>query len=302
MMMQRSKILSKPYWHRKYVKFLERIHSKDLTFEKTKEVYYNVTGKWLDYSHPEDINQKLMWLTRYWRHPLKTKCADKYLVRDYVKEKGLGNILIPLIGVWNRAEDIPFENLPDQFVLKCNHGCGYNVICLDKDSLDWEETKKTLDVWLDTDYSEVLHEIHYRNIPRRIVCEQFIGKDGSAPTEYQFWCINGVPESILACRKNLDQSYDAASYSLNWERLFDRIGEEETVQLEKPACGLESLIEYAKILAEPFPFVRVDFYVVGTAVYLAELTFTPSANLLTNYKQSFLDRLGRELVLPSKLL
>ena len=300
--MQRSKRWTRPYWHRKYVKFLEKIHAKNLVFAKTKELYHEVTGKWLDYSHPTDINQKLMWLTRYWRHPLKTKCADKYLVREYVKGVGLEKILIPLVGVWDRAEDIPFEALPDRFVLKCNHGSGYNVICLDKRTLDWEETTKKLNAWLDTDYSELLYEIHYKDVPRKIVCEQYIGEGGVAPTEYQFWCINGVPESILACRKNLDQTYDAVSYSLTWERLFDRIGEDETVSLAKPACGLEPLIEYAKTLAAPFPFIRVDFYVVGTTIYLAEMTFTPSANLLTNYKQSFLDRLGDQLVLPEKLL
>ena len=179
---------------------------------------------------------------------------------------------------------------------------GHNVICLDKRTLDWEETKKKLNAWLDTDYSELLYEIHYKDVPRKIVCEQYIGEGGVAPTEYQFWCINGSPESILACRKNLDQTYDAVSYSLTWERLFDRIGEDETVSLAKPACGLEPLTEYAKTLAAPFPFIRVDFYVVGTAIYLAEMTFTPSANLLTNYKQSFLDRLGDKLVLPAKLL
>ena len=184
--MQRLKILTRPYWHRKYVKFLETVHSKDLPFEKTKELYYTMTGKWLDYSNPTDINQKLMWLTRYWRHPLKTKCADKYLVRDYVKGVGLEKILIPLVGVWDRAEDIPFDDLPDQFVLKCNHGSGFNVICLDKSTLDWEETKKTVNEWLDTDYSALLHEIHYKDVPRKVVCEKYIGEGGGAPTEYQF--------------------------------------------------------------------------------------------------------------------
>lgn len=300
--MGRLKILTRPYWHRKYVRFLEKIHAKDLTFERTKELYHTMTGKWLDYSNPTDINQKLMWLTRYWRHPLKTQCADKYRVRDYVESQGLGEILIPLLGVWDRADDIPFETLPEQFVLKCNHGSGFNVICLDKGKLDWEKTKKDLDGWLATDYAELLYEIHYRNIPRKIVGERYIGEGGVAPTEYQFWCINGVPESILACRKNLDQTYDAVSYSLTWERLFDRKGEDASVELEKPACGLEPLIDYAKRLAAPFPFVRVDFYVVGTAIYLAEMTFSPSANLLTNYKQSFLDRLGNMLVLPPKML
>ena len=296
------KLSTRSYWHRKYIRFLEAIHAKNLPFEKTKELYYTMTGKWLDYSNPTDINQKLMWLTRYWRHPLKTRCADKYLVRDYVKEKGLEEILTPLVGVWDKAEDIDFDSLPDRFVLKCNHGSGFNIICLDKEKLDRQETKSVLDTWLHTDYDQLLHEVHYKDIPRRIVCEEYIGKDGMAPTEYQFWCINGEPESILACRKNLDNTYDAASYSLSWERLFDRIAEDESVGLEKPACGIDLLVDYARKLSAPFPFVRVDFYVVGTNVYLAEMTFTPSANLLTNYKQSFLDRLGRQLVLPSKVL
>jgi len=293
-------LLSQRYWHIKYIELLRKCNSDKLDLELDRERYYLVTRKWLNFAKPSDLNQKLIWLNWYWHNPLKTQCADKYLVREYVKDVGLDNILTPLIGVWSNAEDIDFESLPDQFVLKCNHGSAFNIICTNKDDLDVEATRKQLNEWLGIDYSRYYYENHYKGIPRRIVCERFIGDNNSAPTEYQFWCINGEPESILVCRKNLDHTYDAASYSLNWERLYDRKEEKDDVQFNKPECGISTLINYARQLTKPFPFVRADFYVVGSSVYLAELTFTPSTNILTNYKQSFLDRLGSKLTLPPK--
>ena len=292
------KLLNRAYWHRKYIKCLEKLGSEKLPWEQVKELYYSVTGKWLDYKHPQDLNQKLMWLSRYDQNPLKTKCADKYLVREYAREKGLGELVIPLLGVWDNPNDIDFECLPDQFVLKCNHGSGYNIICLDKRSLNLEHTRDTLRMWMSEDYSELLFEMHYKPISRKIIAEPLLSE--SAPIEYQFWCLNGEPESILVCRKNFDGTYDAGSFSLQWERLFDRKNEDENVSFPCPSMGVETLAQYARTLSSPFPFVRVDFFVVGEKSYLAEMTFTPSANLLVNYKQEFLDRLGGQLQLPSK--
>ncbi len=300
--MKMGKMFSKAYWHRKYMFVLEKFQSPNLYWERARELYFNMTGKWLNYRHPVDINQKLMWLTRYWQHPLKTQCADKYLVRNYVKSLQLDNILIPLIGVWENADSIDFESLPEKFVLKCNHGSGYNVICTNKNTLNFDVVRRQLNEWMSIDYENVLYELHYKNIPRRIVCEEFISKNNVAPVEYQFWCINGEPESILVCRKNFDNTYDAASYSLEWERLFDRKEEDANVVFEKPACGIEILADYARMLAKPFPFVRLDLYVVGEKAYLAEMTFTPSNNILSKYKQSFLDRLGEKLQLPEKYI
>ena len=295
-----KKIFTWPYWHRKYIRLLELIHSKRLDKERNRELYYTMTGKWLNYSRPTDLNQKLIWLNWNWDNPLKSVCADKYRVRDYVESLGLGELLVPLIGVWDNADEIDFNELPSRFVLKCNHGSGFNIICTDKDNLDITAARMQLDKWMHTDYHKLLFERHYKDIPRMIVCEQYIGSDGTAPTEYQFWCVNGEPESILACRKNHDGTYDAASYSLTWERLYDRINEDECIFLERPSCGIGPLVQYVEKLSKPFPFVRVDFYVIAGAIYLAEMTFTPSANILSNYKQSFLDRLGKMLILPKK--
>ena len=294
-----KKFFTKAYYERKfYSKFGKYFPDLEYWYQ-AKMYYFYATGKELNYCSPKNINEKLMWLTRYWRHPLKTKCADKFLVREYIEEKGHKNILIPLIGVWDNANEIDFDTLPNQFVLKCNHGSGYNIICLDKKILNVNQTVSKLNQWLSEDFSLLAHEIHYQAIPHKVICEELISE--TAPVEYQFWCLNGQPESMLVCRKNFNGTYDAASYSLDWERLYDRINEPVNCDFERPEY-LDRLIQIAKELSKPFPFVRADFYVVDGVIYFAELTFTPAANILSAYKETFLDRLGRKLKLPSKYI
>lgn len=294
-----KKFITREYYRRKFFKKIGKYFPESQYWFKASQFYLASTGKELNYSHPKDLNEKLMWLTRYWRDPLKTLCADKFLVRDYIKENGLSDILIPLLGVWDNADEIKFDDLPQQFVLKCNHGSGYNIICLDKTKLDIDNTRNTLNKWLATDFSTIAQELHYQAIPRKIVCEKLISS--SAPIEYQFWCLNGIAESILVCRKNYDDTYDAASYSLDWNRLFDRKNENPNISFEKPVI-LNQLIAIAEILSKPFPFVRADFYVVDDKIYFAELTFTPAGNVLTAYKEEFINRLGKKLILPKKFI
>ena len=285
------------YWARKYYRTKKNYWPASYTIWDDLAYNYNIsTGRRLSYLHPKNINEKLYWLNRYWQEPLKTQCADKYAVREYVEKKGLGSILVPLIGVWDNAEQIDFNSLPNQFVLKCNHGSGYNIICVDKDNLNIEQTKNTLASWMQIDFSSLSHELHYKDIPRKIICEKLLAN--TAPIEYQAWCINGKPESFLVCRKRYEGGYDSWSYSLDWKRLYDRVVE-NVEDLPKPT-NLGQIIEYARILSNPFPFVRADFYDVNGKIYFAELTFTPAANFLAAYKESFLWRLGRKLVLPKK--
>lgn len=262
-----------------------------------KRRYFRITGKELDYRNPKDINEKLMWLTRYWQHPLKTICADKFLVREYVKDCGLEDILVPMIAVYDNANEIDFGVLPNSFALKCNHGCGFNVIVLDKNEIDFKTVRQKLNDWLNIDFHQLAYEVHYRGIPRKIICEKLLGT--SAPMEYQCWCINGEIDSILACRKNYDGSYDSWSYSTEWNHLCDRIGEQVSSELRRPV-NLDRILECAKVLSKPFPFVRADFYEVDGTVYFAELTFTPCSNILIKYKPEFLNRLGEKLTLPKK--
>lgn len=269
-----------------------------LLWIKSSIIFYERTGELMNYCHPKNINEKLMWLTRFWQDPLKTYCADKYLVRSYVSSKGLSHILVPLINVYEKASDINFDELPKGFVLKCNHGSGFNIICLDKDQADYNRIVIQLNEWMNLDFARYFYEIQYSRIERKIVCEKLLCTD-KAPTEYQLWCINGKPDSFLVCRKNYDGTYDSGSYSLDWEHLCERMGESSVDTFPKPLF-MNEMIKYAELLSEPFPFVRVDFYEVNNAVYFAELTFTPSANVLSNYKEVFLERLGNKMELPPK--
>lgn len=264
-------------------------------WKSAKREYHSRLGKELNYHNPADLNEKLMWLTRYWRHPLKTKCADKYSVRHYLTQLGLSDILVPLIGVYDTPEEIDFSSLPDKFVLKCNHGCGFNIIVLDKSVVDKAFIVNQLAKWMKIDYSKVSYELHYKSIRRKIICEQLISDE--APVEYQFWCVNGTPDSILMCRKNFDGSYDSWSFSLEWQQLFERINESKCTESLKPK-NLSAMIAYSKLLSKPFPFLRVDFYETHGRLYFAEMTFTPCANMLVNYKKEFIERLGNSLQLP----
>ena len=129
-------------------------------WRKAQINYRNRTGQSLNYKYPNDINEKLMWMERYWQHPLKTICADKYQVREYIAKHGMTDMLVPLLGVYESANQIDFAVLPNKFVLKCNHGCGYNIICLDKSKLDINETREQLSAWLKEDWDQFSCEIH----------------------------------------------------------------------------------------------------------------------------------------------
>lgn len=272
------------------------IHTDFFYWKKAEALYCAYTHRTLDYQHPVTLSEKLMWLSRYWQHPLKTRCADKYLVRGYVTDKGLEHLLIPLIAVYDRAEDIAFERLPQSFILKCNHASGLNAVVSDKSLIDPQSLRRRFQTYLTMDFSQVHCEIHYQSIPRKIVCEPLIAD--TAPTEYQFWCVNGEPDSILVCRKNFDGSYNAFSYSCDFKQLFERIGEAENTDETLRPKALDDMLCYARILSRDFPFVRVDFFEVNGKVFFAELTFTPDCNYLRSYGETFQHRLGEKLILP----
>ncbi len=147
------------------------------------------------------------------------------------------------------------------------------------------------------DHSQSFYELHYRDIPHKIICEILLSN--TAPIEYQCWCINGVVDSLLVCRKGYNGGYDAWSYSTEWDHLCDRIKETSASNAPKPK-HLDQILEYASVLSKPFPFVRADLYEVNGDVFFAELTFTPCGHVLEAYKPEFVERLGIKLNLPHK--
>lgn len=250
----------------------------------TKMRYRAAFGKKLNLDHPVTLNEKLLWLklNKYMNDPLVIQCADKYAVRQYITDCGCPEILNTLIGVWDSAEDIPWDDLPDRFVLKWNFGAGMNIICDDKSKLDPKATVEQLKKWGKCKYWLTHSEMQYKYAPKKIICEKYLndGK-GLLPEDYKVYCFHGKPEYVMLCVGR--EKGHPKFYFLDREWNLARINRDskaapEGFRIEKPEC-LEDIFTYAQKLSKPFPFVRVDFYVVDGRVYFGELTFTPAGGL-----------------------
>lgn len=246
-----------------------------------KNWYYKRTGQILNLKNPKTFNEKIQWLKLYDSTPIKTRLADKYLVRDWIKEKIGEEYLIPLLGVWEKADDINFDALPNQFVLKCNHGCGYNIIVKDKTKLDIQETKLQLTKWLNQNYALYGLELHYKNIKPLIIAEEYIDIKESN-VELQCWCFNGSVEFISYETCKIDSNLRRGLYNKNWENLDFKISPQHyqdfEILPEKPSF-LKELINISEILCKNFYFVRIDFAVINNRLKFREMTFTSGSGL-----------------------
>lgn len=261
--------------------------------------YKNVFGKNPDLKTPKTFNEKLMWLklNEYADDPLVSQCSDKYAVREYVTKCGLEHTLNELLGAWDHAEEIPWEQLPERFALKCNHGCGYNLICQDKSKLDVKNAVKQLDDWMKDDFWKEYAEVHYRTIPKKIICEKYLeGKGNALPVDYKIYCFHGEPVYIgnFIERDIVTDEILRGYFDLDWNPSPVFKGEMQSELFERPKT-LETMLDYARILAKPFPFVRVDFYEVDGKIYFGELTFTPTGCLATYYTEEAQMKLGEML-------
>lgn len=245
-----------------------------------KQWYQKVTGKYLNLDNPRTFNEKMQWLKLYDSTPLKTRLADKYLVREWIKEKIGEQYLIPLIGVYDKFDDIDFDKLPNQFVMKCNHGSGWNIIVKDKSQLNLAEAKQKMDRWMATDYSILCgYELHYRNIVPKIIIEKYMEEVATALYDYRFFCSYGDVKQIWLDvysgtpnhkRKIYDRNWNELNITVKWPRL-------ET-PVEKPQ-KLADMIRFAEILSKEFSLVRVDFYLIGNHIYFGEMTFTSMSGI-----------------------
>lgn len=269
-------------------------------------LYFKTFKQVLNLKNPKTFNEKLMWLklNTYYNNPLVTQCADKYLVRQYVKDLGCGEILNDLIGVWDSEEEIQWDSLPNKFAIKCNHGCGYNIICNDKSKLDITKAQKTLSSWLSEDFWKISAEVNYKYIPKKIICEKFIeSKEGLLPPDFKFYCFNGKALFVMVCLEREKGKTRYYYFNKDWEMLNYSSDAKEIPEelLNKKPKGMDEMFEYANKLAGPFPFVRVDFYLNDGKVLFGELTFSP-ARALDNeiFPQTDL-MLGKLINLPPQL-
>ena len=255
----------------------------------------------LNLENPRTFNEKLQWLKLYWRDDRATICADKFAVREYVKDKGLGHLLNEVYGVYDSPDDIDFSSLPSEFVMKPTHGSGKVVFCKDKKKLNWTKVKKDLFKWLSENYYDTSFEWIYKSIKPRIIVEKMIHTpDGKPPLDYKFFCFSGEPKCMFVASDRGQGTTKFDFFDLEWNH-WSMINHYPNAvrELQKPVT-LDKMIEYSKILASDFPHSRIDFYSENDEVLFGEVTFFHFAGLEPFEPVEYDHKLGSYLTLPPK--
>jgi hypothetical protein len=221
---------------------------------------------------PQTFNEKLAWLKLHHRKPVLTKMADKYEVKKLVAEIIGEQYVVPCYGVWNSFDEIDFDKLPNQFVLKATHDSGGVTICLDKSSFDIEGARIKLEKQLQRDFFWAGREWPYKNIPHRIIADQLLDDhSGRELRDYKFWCFNGKPTYMYITNKG--KVVEEYFYDMDYNVVDINHGFPRTVPDYQKPEGFDTMKELAKKLSVGMPFVRVDFFQVDGKIYFGEFTF-----------------------------
>jgi hypothetical protein len=239
--------------------------------------FWNVYRFWPDFLTPKTFSEKLWNRMLFDRNPILTLISDKLKVRDYVAQKVGSECLIPLLWYGDNPEEIPFDELPSKFVIKTNHGCGYNIIVKDKVKLDKKKTKLELKKWLTENYCEdkfIGISWGYKNINPCIIIESFIGQDEKPPVDFKFYCFSGKVE-IVTLHIDRFGEYKTRAFNRNFEPLrFRESFKQWDGEFGRP-LSFEKMVKLAELLAADFDFIRVDLYHIDGMVYFGELTPYP---------------------------
>lgn len=264
-----------------------------------KVIYFLTFRKKLNLDNPQTFNEKLQWLKLYDRRPEYTIMVDKYAVRKYVAEKIGNEYLIPLLGVWNDPDDIDFDSLPNQFVLKCNHDSGGICICKDKSKINIEKVKARLRKSLNHDYYKVAREWPYKNVPRRIIAEQYMeDESGYELKDYKIFNFNGSPK-LIEVDFDRFKSHKRNIYTIDWNfiNLEIQYPSDSNKIIERPK-QLDKILTLCQKLSEGIPHIRTDFYVINDKVYFGELTLYHGSGTEKFKPKEWDYKLGQLLQLP----
>lgn len=261
---------------------------KNLTEEKKAcklmKWYLKCTGCKLDLNNVRSFNEKIQWLKLHDNQEIKTVLSDKFLVREWVSKKIGEQYLIPIYAVWEKEQEFDFSYLPEQFVLKANHGSAMNWIVTQKAALDEKKTKRMLKRWLKTPYDLSGLEQQYFNISRRIVVEKYVEQSDGGLVDYKIHCFNGVPRivQVIGERDLLTHTAKEAFFDLKWKRvpyMYNTYTQyDENHEPYIPEC-FDEMLNIAKTLSDGFAYVRVDLYVLTDGIKFGEMTFTPASGI-----------------------
>ena len=287
-----------PYWILGVIlrKFSPLIKN-DETFIKWG--YYHGFHKWPNLKNPKTFNEKLNWLKLNAKNPLYSHLVDKFMVKEWVKKQNVNVKVIPTLGVWENFDDIDFNRLPNQFVLKCTHDSGGLVICKDKSKLDKKKAKLKIESSLRANFYYKNREYPYENVKPRIIAETYmVDESGEELKDYKFFCFNGEPKMFfIATGRPYDTRFDF--YDLEFNHLPFKQGHPWAIKPIRKPEHFSEMIEYAKILSKDFPHVRVDFYNINGEIYFGEMTFFHFAGFVPFEPSSWDNKIGDWLKLPN---
>ena len=261
--------------------------------------------------NPHDLNEKILWMAVNTDTTEWSRLADKYEVRDYVRECGLEEILAKQYGLWNNMHEVDFDKLPNAFVLKPTHGSGDVVVVRDKSKADLVGIRAKIQNELEEHICTSAAEMHYMRIPHRVIAEELLINDpvsemySSTLIDYKIWVFNGKAHYVWVCMNRFVRNKDGAevmTYDRDWNAHpeYCRVTPDFSLAspMPKPA-GYDRMLEVAEILAKPFPVVRVDLYNLNGKIYFGEMTFTSYGAIMDFYSDLFLKKAGGEVDLSN---
>lgn len=281
--------------------------------KKADTIFYRRFGRYVDWDNPQDLNEKILWLKFHEDMNLWANYADKIMVRDYVKKKGLENIIIPIYGVWENTSQLrkSWQDLPERFALKSNNGSGNVILIKNKSKLQDKEVSKILGrirKWiLDKGYGLGSAELHYQFIDNKIYAEELLNNERNdisrSVIDYKIWCFNGKAFGILVVfdRNLYTGEYVLDFYDKAWERHSEYIAcKKAAVELSRPQ-NLDEMVRIAELLSDGMPQVRIDLYDIDGRVYFGEMTLTSLGGYMDYFTPEALKQMGDQISLPASM-
>ena len=267
-------------------------------------MYFKHFKSFPNLKNPQTFNEKLQWLKLYNRKQQYITMVDKFAVKEYVASIIGEQYIIPNLGVWDKFEDIDFDSLPDQFVLKCTHDSGGLVICKEKNNFQKKYAMDKINKSLKRNYYYYGREWPYKNVKPRIIAEKYMTDDNSSEgfTDYKFFCFNGNVDCVMVCLERYTGDTKFYFFDKDWKlKRLNKRGKvaPEGFTIPKPAC-IDQMFDLAAKLSNNIPFVRVDLYQSNGQVYFGELTFYPDSGFDANILPEANEYFGRMIKIKSE--
>jgi len=261
-------------------------------------------GRKLELNAPQRYMEKIQWYKLYYRDPIMQQCADKYTVREYIHSKGLGYILNDLYAVFSSPEELCFDQLPEQFILKLSNGSSTNLVIQDKKAHDLRKVQQKFRDFYAQSASNAGREWVYSTENQPVIVAEQLLEDDTNPDrtlrDYKILCFNGKPEYIICVDGRYTDHYCHVIYDTKWNKQDVVIGHSSAAANYPKPDTLDEMLDIARILSEDFPFVRVDLYSIKGKVFFGELTFFPWSGYMQFTPDSFDFALGKKFVLPER--